>query len=168
MRAPGVKVIVLIAALVCLALLARSILNTQPLITMTIRQFVTNNYIFPPKDGPTNYICAIVEVMNHSGSSMICSAEHAVNQIIILDDRTTGFNKLTVGSHTNFTFEAVLCRGFTNKLELIFTPTQTPWPFRHLPAAILQWIPQKLQMAKDLKVSTPEFYVAKNEEDRLR
>lgn len=155
MRARTAKIIVLSSAILYVALFGLG-RKSQPPIAMTVRKLVTNEYIFF-KDGPAYYISAIIDVTNSSGGTFICRAEQGIEPTIFGDRSNRRFNSRTFGPHTNFTVEALVFRGFTNKIELIFTPTQRPWPFRHLPAAVLQVIPQKLYTPQEFKIISPEF-----------
>ena len=151
----------LCSVVVCLVVFALG-RKPRPPITMSIRGFVTNQYTSPSQSGATNYICAIIGVTNHSDRWFLWSAPRESEQGIF---RTSAQDSRSLIGRTNFILETLVFRGFTNKVELTIMPMETPWVC-YLPHFILRALPAKLQFqtaSEPFKVSTPEFYVAKEQ-----
>lgn len=164
MRARLAKRIALASAVLALAIWAGITLNSGPPITMTLRGFVTNSFLIPRADGTTNYAYAIIEITNRSSKSFQCSAQDYWSQQAVRDVGISlwGFSQRTLAPHGSFKLQAFAFGGYTNKIELIFTPAQKPWPYRHFPNAVLRAIPTNLHTPQPLKVSTPYFYIPKS------
>jgi len=122
----------------CIVLWALALSNPSRAISMRVRGFTTNRYVFPNDPDP-DFIYAIIEVTNRSRQRFL--TDQGVWDSFLLPN-VPGFWEQTpkpagpgfLPPHSGFSFEVVVWRNTTNKIIVPYRNIEPIWPLQYLPA----------------------------------